>query len=74
MSVSVVVFGGGGLRRVVRPPSKKKMWIGRLHVLRRLKFCRQKGSGFQGRLGFPGTDDLVHRPVARRRLGDPLGT
>ena len=24
--------------------------------------------GFQGRLGFPGTDNLVQRPVARRRL------
>ena len=74
MSVSVMVFGGGGLRRVVRPSSKKKRGIGRLHVLRSTEFCRQICSGFQGRLGFPRSDDFVQRPMARRRLGEPLGT
>lgn len=68
MSVFVAVFGGDGLRRVVRPPSTKKWGVGRFHVLRSTKFYRQICSGFQGRLGFPGTDNLVQRPVARRRL------
>ena len=73
MSVSIEIFGGEDLRKVVRPSSKKKMGFGRLHVLRSTKFYRQIWSEFQVRLGFSGTDDLVQRPVARRRLEDPLG-
>ena len=74
MSASVADFGGEDLRRAVRPPSKKKEGVRRLHVLRSTKFYRQICSEVQSRLGFPGTDDLEQRPVARRRLGDPLGT
>jgi hypothetical protein len=74
MSASVADFGGEDLRRAVRPPSKKKRGVGRLHVLRPTKFYRQICPEFQGRLGFSGTGDLCERSMARRRLGDPLGT
>jgi hypothetical protein len=60
-----MVYGGDGAT-----PELKKMGVGRLHVLRPTKFYRKNCSGFKGRLGFPGTDDLVQRPVSRRRLWD----